>query len=368
MFYLSISQKILIFALVIGLARHLEVLLLSNDCVTVPDFGGFVAHHVPAHVDETDGMFLPPMRTIGFNPQLRMNDSLLAQSYVEAYDISYPEALRRIEQEVSQIRHEVLHTGAYQLEGIGTLTANDEGNYCFEPYESGILTPSLYGFGSFEFPMLKPLATNTPNTVTETIQEEEETPAEATEQSLIEIIGHEEEEEEHAIHIKMSWIRNTAAIAAAIVLFFLMTTPVANSNLGSNTMSALQSHFINKLLPVDSNMPSATPVLPSKTEPIAKTDTSKVVLTDSVKQVPPAIDNPYCIVLASQVRRDNAEVFAKKMRDRGFKDTEINIHHNIVRVVYGHFKSESAAYVELHKLRFEEDFEEAWVYKRKTEG
>ena len=368
MFYLGNSQKILIFALVIELSRHLEVLLLSNDCVIVPDFGGFVAHYIPAHVDETDGMFLPPMRTIGFNPQLRMNDSLLAQSYVEANDISYPEAIQRIEQEVSQIRHQVLYNGVYHLEGIGTLTSNDEGNYCFEPYESGVLTPTLYGLGSFECPMLKSIVTSSPKTAAERVPEKEYPPTNITEQPLIELIDQEDKEEEHAIHIKMSWIRNTVAIAAAIVLFLMMTTPVANSNIGSSTMSALQNHYINKLIPIDSNMPSATPVFPSKTDSIAKADISKIGSSDSVKQVPSIIDNPYCIVLASQVRRDNAELFAKKMRDRGFKDTEIDIHNNIVRVVYGHFKSESAAYLELHNLRFEENFEEAWVYKRKVEG
>ena len=81
----------------IQLQRHIEILLLENECVIVPDFGGFMTHQVAAHYDEADRSFVPPTRTLGFNPQLRMNDSVLAQSYVEAYDISYPEALRRIE-------------------------------------------------------------------------------------------------------------------------------------------------------------------------------------------------------------------------------------------------------------------------------
>lgn len=88
----------------IEINRHIEILLLSNDCVIVPGFGGFMAHHVDARYDGTDNMFLPPLRTVGFNPQLTMNDSLLVLSYVETYDMSYPEALRRIEDEVAEIR------------------------------------------------------------------------------------------------------------------------------------------------------------------------------------------------------------------------------------------------------------------------
>ena len=68
----------------IELERHIEVLLLDNDCVIVPDFGGFMAHHVDARYDEADGSFVPPIRTLGFNPQLKINDSLLIHSYIEA--------------------------------------------------------------------------------------------------------------------------------------------------------------------------------------------------------------------------------------------------------------------------------------------
>ena len=54
----------------IELAQHIEALLLENDCVIVPGFGGFVAHYAPAtHVKE-ENLFLPPTRTIGFNPCL----------------------------------------------------------------------------------------------------------------------------------------------------------------------------------------------------------------------------------------------------------------------------------------------------------
>lgn len=370
-----------------GLAKHLEVLLLNNDCVAVPDFGGFVAHYVAARVDEADGLFLPPKRTIGFNPQLKMNDSLLAQSYVEAYDISYPEALLRIEQDVEEIRNSILYEGQCFLEGIGTLFSNDEGTYSFDPYEAGLLTPSLYGLGSLDFNMLGMVQTTTPvkpavETVIAPLAEPEEEVKENNEPSLLELID-DDDDQDSAIHIKMSWIRNTVAAAAAIVLFFLLTTPVANSNLNSQTMSALQNSIMKRLIPQDSNIVPATPVVQKETieNGIANVDSTKQELDqdekktarkeETEKPASPTMannDNPYCLVLASQVKKSNAELFVGKMRDRGFKDTEINIHNGVVRVVYGHFKSQNDAYIELHKLRFEEDFDEAWVYKRKSEG
>ena len=115
------------------LKRHIEILLLDNDFVIVPDFGGFVTHYVSARYDENDNVFLPPSRTLGFNPQLRINDSLLVQSYVTAYDISYPEALRRIESEVEELQQTLRTEGRYVMDDIGTLTINSDGNYCSGP-------------------------------------------------------------------------------------------------------------------------------------------------------------------------------------------------------------------------------------------
>ena len=152
----------------IEIERHIEILLLDNDCVIVPGLGGFTAHHVEARFDEADGVFVPPLRTLGFNAQLKINDSLLAQSYVEAYDISYPEALRKIESEVEELRQRLANDGYYELTDIGVLEINEDGNIEFTPCEAGILTPSLYGLSSFE---MQPLAVETAETVTKTVSQ-----------------------------------------------------------------------------------------------------------------------------------------------------------------------------------------------------
>ena len=75
----------------IELAQHIEVLLLENDCVIVPGLGGFVAHYTPAMRVAEENVFLPPTRIIGFNPQLKMNDGLLVQSYMAVYDTDFYE-------------------------------------------------------------------------------------------------------------------------------------------------------------------------------------------------------------------------------------------------------------------------------------
>ncbi len=45
------------FADMIELAQHIETLLLENDCVIVPGFGGFVAHYSPATRVKEENIF-----------------------------------------------------------------------------------------------------------------------------------------------------------------------------------------------------------------------------------------------------------------------------------------------------------------------
>jgi cell division septation protein DedD len=359
------------FAVVIELQRHIEILLLDNDCVIVPDFGGFVAHQVASRYDKDDHMLLPPMRTIGFNPQLRMNDSLLVQSYINALDISYPEALRRIESEVNEMKQVLNEEGYYFLEDIGTLHINSDGNIQFEPCEAGILSPELYGLSACEFPTLKEARAARLAGEAKQTSIENEQPKDPT---LLEFIDSEEEKEERAIQIKLSWIRNAVAVAAAVVAFFLMATPIANSDLGTTAMSNLQGNLLTKLMPKDTNMAPAKPVAEEKkvsensenaenaenSEKTKDSANSEIMSTKADVQSAPA----YCIVLASQVKLSNAEDYVKQLKARGMQDAKVYIHNHIVRVIYGSYESESEAYRHLNQLNKHDEFAEAWVYKK----
>ena len=320
----------------------------------IPGFGGFIAHHVDAHYDEADRLWLPPYRTLGFNPQLTLNDSLLVQSYINALDISYPEALRRIERKVDEMKQELNEKGYYTLEDIGTLSINSDGNIQFEPCEAGILSPDFYGLSACKFPTLKDIreAKLTSIEIPETVKSEQ-----TADSALLEFIDNEEQNEDRAIEIKMSWIRNAIAIAAAVIAFFLMTTPIANSDLDTRSMSNLQSNLLTKLMPKDTNMAPAKPVV----KPTSACASAK---EEAKQEAAPATEPIYCIVLASHVKLSNAENYVEQLKKRGIKDAEVYIHRNTVRVVCGSYKTEGEAYRHLNKLNNDEEFAEAWVYKK----
>ena len=329
----------------------------------LPGLGGFIAHHVDAHYDEEDRLFLPPYRTLGFNPQLTLNDSLLVQSYVEAYDLSYPDALRQVETEVAELK-DILHTqGEYEMNGVGTLRVNIEGNYEFEPCEAGILSPEEYGLSDLSFKRLKDtMPLNETPVVTVNMPMEDEMVEEEQTPALLDFTDNEEDEH-RAVVIKMSWVRNAVAIAAAVACFFLLATPVANSNLGTKTMSQLQGNIIYKLMPKDSNMTPAQPV--NEVKEVKDTVAEDKKTNNVSEKVEEQKKETYCIVLASQVKRSNAEEFVEQLKKRGFDDARISIDNGTLRVICGGYDNQSEAYSHLNKIAADIEFADAWVYKIK---
>ena len=375
----------------IEINRHIEILLLSNDCVIVPGFGGFMAHHVDARYDGTDNMFLPPLRTVGFNPQLTMNDSLLALSYVETYDMSYPEALRRIEEEVNEIRQTLENEGRYEVDNVGTLSLNEDGNIEFEPYEAGILTPDFYGLGGFDMlpvaQLSAPTAESKPKAdivempvqpmqktqPVQKMQKEKEIPANNT----VFINDDDEVEETSAefISIKKSWLRNLAAACIAIIVFFTISTP-----LGAPTMqkSQIDTGMLNRIMPKDIDQVEKAKELvingdganlaenSNKASQTAEDAMQTVGSTTQAAEKNAELSlssTYYSIVLASRVTKHNAANYAERLQNKGFKQARVLITENNVKVIYGTYNSEVEAYAALKNLKGNEAFADGWITK-----
>ena len=375
------------FAVVNELERHIEILLLSNDCVIVPDFGGFMAHHVDARYDGRDNMFLPPLRTVGFNPQLKMNDSLLAQSYVEAYDISYPEAIDRLANEVAEIRQRLENEGKYEINNIGTIYLNEDGNYTFEPCEAGILTPNYYGLGGFYMlplsaqenePTVSFEKTNSTNIAENTEINQEEKQAEpvvalqnATANSVFDVNDDDEKPSAEFILIKKSWLRNLAAACIAIIAFFAISTPLRTPNVQT---SKIDTGMLTRIMPKElvtqnthqtelaSKAENSEKVL--KLNPKTNKDANEEANEKKIDQAELKSAKPYYgIVLASRVTKRNAANYVETLQAKGFKAAKVVITATNVKVVYGSYETENQAYKALHNLRNNDVFADGWITK-----
>lgn len=366
-------------------------------------------------------MFIPPTRQLGFNPQLQINDSLLAQSYIEAYDISYPEALRRIDDEVTELRQKIQNEGCCELNDIGILRLNEEGKIEFEPCEAGILTPWLYGLNTIEISPLSALGktdAKKPATAPSPIISEEPKPipqltkhAVSNEDNGSDRNDSDEEYQEPHITIRISTLKHIGTVAAAVIALFVCAIPFGKMVQPEMSKSYLDTGILYNILPEgvrspDSETPKqlsfkdakpathdntadATPTAADKSTSVqskagAEATTERKATETGNSQASsqsgkeanaddktaktgkdiekPADSHFFSIVLASRVPRTNAEDFASKLKKNGFDKAEVIARNNGAKVIYGRFQTEAEAQKFLRSMRASaEAFAEGWI-------
>lgn len=383
----------------IELAQHIEVLLLENDCVIVPGLGGFVAHYTPAMRVAEENVFLPPTRIIGFNPQLKMNDGLLVQSYMAVYDTDFSDATRIVEKEVAHIFTALHEEGKVDLPNIGELRYSIHGIYDFVPYDHKITTPYLYGLDSFEMQELAEL---------------KKPYMEKTIRYSVPVVP-EDKKRRFEIKFNRSYLSNAVAMIAVVALFFFLSTPIENTEVVEGNYAQLlpnelfemiekESLAINpivvsrkadtpkasaqkntgqkakkKVVPVavrevkvgQANAQNA-PVVSQPKQQAAEVSSSTSVTTKSEIQkttagtVAPSLVSAqkYHVIIASVGTEKDAEAMAKQLIEKGYPHAKAIVGDGKMRVSIESCGTEAEAYQALNRVRQNETYKNAWVLKK----
>ena len=381
----------------IELSRHIESLLLDNDCVIVPGLGGFIAHYQSAYYVEEEQIFLPPTRKVGFNPQLTMNDGLLAQSYMQVYHMDYSDAMIHISEKVNALKDVLSLEGSVELHGIGVLRHNIYDEYEFQSIESGLLSPSLYGLDAFSMPLLS-----------------NELPVEEQEKESQYVLHPVKPRKE--IHLNPSrWLGNAVAVAVAIILFFVISIPVENTyvdkgsyaSLGTDCLfDAIRSQSMVTVLPEtmdelqistnkdlkpkvvkEEKVAPAAVVEPvkvkepvSEPKPVAKVSQpeknmkvqeTKEVVTAPKAEPKPVVNkvagkkNKYHIIVASLATSADAKGMLKEYNQQGYRGASVVEGNGRFRIALCSFADKAEAYRKLNDLKKEEPFKNAWMLSSK---
>ncbi len=117
----------------IGVSDYLKKLLYEQDCVVVPDLGGFLSHFNHAFYSGVNGLYHSPAKRVAFNEALKLDDGLLIHHITVNEQINREDAQRRVSQFVDEVKAAITKQGSYQLSDIGLLLFNQEGKLLFEP-------------------------------------------------------------------------------------------------------------------------------------------------------------------------------------------------------------------------------------------
>lgn len=352
------------------LARHIEILLLENDCVIVPGFGGFVIHPQTSVYVEDENLFLPPTRSIGFNPQLKINDGLLVQSFMSVYGTSFPDATKMVDKAVEELRQTLHNNGQIDLPNIGELHYTIHGTYDFMPYSDKMTSPELYGLDSFCMKTLcRAKAVRSQKQMKPTVQVKKE--------------------KAKVIRMNPVYWMSTAAAVVAVLLSFFISTPIENTEVWQNSqaqlspmemMAQVKRHSL-ALNPVASRQTAEAPVatkqvmkqtmttLPAAIQqPVAQPEASK---TEAPSPTPQAVAKPakplnYHIIVASVESEKQAKDMAAQLKAQGFDGARALIGGGKMRVSLRSYATQREAYNALTQIRQEKGYENAWVLKFKS--
>tara|TARA_B100000809_G_C15113660_1_gene521578 strand:- start:1099 stop:2235 length:1137 start_codon:yes stop_codon:yes gene_type:complete len=133
-----------------NLSKYIAELLIKNNCVIVPNFGGFIANYQSAIIDKVRNKIYPPSKTVLFNPNLLSNDGLLADFVARQIDKSYSEAIISIDNEVVDWKDKLLTGSRINLGEVGFLYQK-EGKIQFEQNREFNLLLDAYGLSSVKF-------------------------------------------------------------------------------------------------------------------------------------------------------------------------------------------------------------------------
>lgn len=328
------------------LAKHIETLIWQHECIIVPQFGGFVTQVQGTYTTDAGNSFMPPMRTVGFNDKLSGNDGILVYSYMETYGLNETEAKRMLQTDILEMREQLLHRGSYDLGRIGRLEQDEDGEIHFIP-NNGCIAPEFYGLEALDFPLLP--------------QDAEAAPApEPTmaEKPVAESEESKEEKEHITLHINRRALHTALSVAAAILLFFLVSTPV-NTNLWNRNEALLAQDILSSALQI-------MPRMETKEAPvtISQKDTASSKAPEVIQQADSAKEE-FAVVVASAIPESNAQDFVSHLQEKGVEGATIYKHGAMIRVLFRGFATESEARKKMQDLQSVPELEGAWILQLK---
>jgi cell division septation protein DedD len=149
----------------ISVLDYTRKLLFEHDCVVLPELGGFLVYFSHAFYSEQNALYHAPQKRVAFNEALKLDDGLLAHYLTINEQITREDAQKRIRQFVEDIKQAIRENGSFLLEGIGSLSINEEAKLQFEPLSNVNFYAESYGLKSIHVAQTEPaleIEENTP--------------------------------------------------------------------------------------------------------------------------------------------------------------------------------------------------------------
>lgn len=143
------------FCMMFTLNEHIEYLILHHDCVIIPGWGALVAYYSDASYNSSTQIINKPVRKLGFNPSVSHNDGLLAHSIVRREGMTYDQAVRFIDQNVSSYKRQLTSGRELNMGRLGYFKSDASNHVDFVPFSFEMSKDQYYGLCNLPFARLE---------------------------------------------------------------------------------------------------------------------------------------------------------------------------------------------------------------------
>jgi nucleoid DNA-binding protein len=297
------------------ISSYIAYLLTRHECVILPGFGAFVVSDSERQEERRGELLSPPSKFLGFNPDIRHSDGLLANAVAKGEGISYAEAGRRVCRYIDRIIDETGKQVPVQVPWVGKLELSEERNILFTPAPRLSCNADTFGLDRFYLPSVDEL------------------------KDADKLLKKE-------ISVRPTFFRRVPAIAAAILALFMIATPLSDYS-----RRATQTATFFPL-----------PTIFTDVTTIEKPSEAPARIAEE-----PEMQTPYYIVIASLPTKTSARVQIDRFEKAGLSDLGIVSAGSKHRVYIAKFSDKADANAFLLRFRAEQPrYREAWLLIQRT--
>jgi len=301
----------------VEISHYIKEILLLNDCVIIPEFGGFVANYKPAMIEHNQ--FFPPTKEIAFNNKLISNDGLLINYISETEGIDYFSAKQKLDSFVDETMLNLERNRNVYFEGVGYLHYDSRENLQFEPQLMQNLLVESYGLQNFSYEKL--------------YQRQVPKPAFKVEYR-------------EPVPVIFQQRKFKKLVIAIPLLIALALIPIKHNNeyLSKSDMGMWET------------LMQSTPVVPLQTPELTLTENKVAEVASETEQL------KYFIIGGSFRSEENANKYIRQLKEQGYDGQNLGIFNGLNRVAMKGFPTIAEAQKELNSLLSKNPESGVWIH------
>ena len=136
------------------IVSHIEQLLLTHNCVVIPQVGGLVFQYESTPLSADTTQFVPTRRVVVLDPTYQDDDQLLLHTYEAAYGLNEKYARRMLLTDIGLLRSTLQKRGEVLIGINGRLIRHSNGQISFQSKVNETFDLEAYGLPTFQFEKL----------------------------------------------------------------------------------------------------------------------------------------------------------------------------------------------------------------------